>query len=108
MIAKYIAEQNVNQDADFRVDGRAHLLLEARLVRGSSCRPLAGTGLPVRYCSHRLQAVVFTLNIFLADALTKPKYLRRRNRLDRIEERLDRIEARLGDHNKTVLVEPYR
>ncbi len=27
----------------------------------SSCRPLAGTGLPVRYCSHRLQAVVFTV-----------------------------------------------
>ena len=29
-------------------------------MRDSSCRPVAGTGLTVRYRSHRLQAVVFT------------------------------------------------
>jgi hypothetical protein len=33
VIAKYIAEQNINQDEDFKVDGWVHLLLEARLVR---------------------------------------------------------------------------
>jgi hypothetical protein len=36
----------------------AHLLLEARLVRDSFCRPLAGTELTARYQSHRLEAVV--------------------------------------------------
>src|SRR5450432_2638820 len=54
VIAKYIAEQNIDQDEDFKVD----LLLEARLVRDSFCRPLAGTGLSARYQSHRLEAVV--------------------------------------------------
>jgi hypothetical protein len=44
VIAKYIADQNVNQDEDFKVDGGVHLLPEARLVRETFCRPLAGTG----------------------------------------------------------------
>ena len=54
VIAEYIANQNESQDGDFRVDGWVHLLLEARLVRASSCRPLAGTGLTARYKSHHL------------------------------------------------------
>jgi hypothetical protein len=32
VIAKYIADQNVDREEDFRVDGGDHLLLEAHLV----------------------------------------------------------------------------
>ena len=52
----YIANQQDDWEDDIKVDGSVRLLLEARLVRESFCRALAGTGLTARYNSHRLQA----------------------------------------------------
>jgi hypothetical protein len=52
-----MANQQDDWEDDFKVDGSVRLLLEARLVRESFCRPLAGTGLTAGYNSHRRQAV---------------------------------------------------
>ena len=60
-----------------------HLLEE---VRDSSCQPPAGTGLTVRYRSHRLQAVVFTslhlLAVLTVLSSTSPLVKRRAPRSD--------------------------
>ena len=48
VIAKYIAEQNIDQDEDFRLDGCIHLLLEARWCGNHLAGLWPETGLTAR------------------------------------------------------------
>jgi hypothetical protein len=58
-------EQGAEYQLSLQVEGtdtecsKSILLLEARVVRGTFCRPLAGAGLTARYHGPRLEAVDF-------------------------------------------------